>query len=179
MFPRVISKFEWQAEQSEVGGYSDSDWAGCRRTAKSTSGGCIMLGTHCIKSWSSTQKNITLSSGEAELVAVIKMSTEIIGVTQLAHEWGMEWSGEVFVDSSAALGIVKRKGNCKMRHIRIGQLWVQDKSETGEISYQKVAGEANPADLMTKYLAEKVVKRHMDFMHLFFEAGRSDKSLHL
>ena len=117
--------------------------------------------------------------GEAELVAVIKMSTELIGITQLAYEWGMDWAGEVYVDSSAALGMVKRKGNGKMRHIRIGQLWIQEKSESGEISYQKVAGENNPADLMTKYLTEKVVLRHMDFMNLYFASGRSDLSLKL
>ena len=29
-----------------------------------------MIGKHCIKTWSSTQKSITLSSGEAELVAL-------------------------------------------------------------------------------------------------------------
>jgi hypothetical protein len=37
--PRMVSKSEFQEEVSEVEGYSDSDWAGCRRTAKPTSGG--------------------------------------------------------------------------------------------------------------------------------------------
>ena len=35
--------------------YSDSDWAGCLKTRKSTSGGALMLGGHCIKSWSTAQ----------------------------------------------------------------------------------------------------------------------------
>jgi hypothetical protein len=65
---RVVFVFEFQKYVSDLKGYSDSDWAGCRRTAKSTSGGVIMNGKHCIKTWASTQKNITLSSGEAELV---------------------------------------------------------------------------------------------------------------
>ena len=136
-----------------------------------------MLGSHCLKTWSSTQKNITLSSGEAELVAVVKMSCELIGLTQLAYEWGIELIGNVYVDSSAALGIVKRKGNGKMRHIRVGQLWIQEKNESGEIKYTKVAGEMNPADLMTKYLQEALVKRHMDLIGQVFTGGRSDKSL--
>ena len=176
-FPRVITTFAYQGVCDELSGYSDSDWAGCRRTARSTSGGTIMLGSHCLKSWSSTQKNITLSSGEAELVAVVKMSCELIGLTQLAYEWGIELVGNVYVDSSAALGIVKRKGNGKMRHIRVGQLWIQEKNESGEIKYTKVAGEMNPADLMTKYLQEALVKRHMDLIGQVFTGGRSDKSL--
>ena len=40
--PRVVSEFRWQGRMEEVSGYSDSDWAGCRRTAKSTSGGVLM-----------------------------------------------------------------------------------------------------------------------------------------
>ena len=60
-------------------GNSDVDWAGCR----STSGGAVMAGRHYIKSWSATQKSVTLSSGEAELVAAVKMSSEIIGIAQL------------------------------------------------------------------------------------------------
>ena len=44
-------------------------------------GGAVMLGSHWIKSWSSTQKFVALSSGEAELIAVVKMSTELIGNT--------------------------------------------------------------------------------------------------
>ena len=57
-----------------------------------------------------------------------------------------------------------------MRHIRVGQLWVQEKAENGELAYKKVAGEFNPADAMTKYLAEKVMTRHLEFM------GRSRRS---
>ena len=138
-----------------------------------------MCGSHMIKSWSSTQKSITLSSGEAELVAVVKMSTEIIGILQLAFEWGLEMTGQVYVDSSAALGIIKRKGNGKLRHIRVGQLWIQEKAENGELVYHKVAGEVNPGDLMTKYLAERIVKVHMDALGQTFVSGRAEKSLKL
>ena len=52
--------------------YVDSDYAGCPRTRKSTSGGCAMIGAHLVKSWSSTQNSISLSSGEAELYAMVK-----------------------------------------------------------------------------------------------------------
>ena len=37
--------------------------------------------------------------------------------------------GEVYVDSSAALAVVGRKGNGKLRHIRVGHLWVQQVAE--------------------------------------------------
>ena len=177
--PRVVTHFQFQGEVDELSAFSDSDWAGCRRTAKSTSGGVIMRGTHYIKSWASTQKNITLSSGEAELVAAVKASAELIGVTQLASEWGHNLKGAVYVDSSAALGVVKRKGNGKLRHIRVGLLWIQEKSEEGEILYKKVRGECNPSDVMTKYLGKKVAEGHMGRMRQRFETGRAESSLRL
>ena len=46
--------------------YTDTDWAGCINTRRSTQGGLALLGAHCIKSYSSTQACIALSSGEAE-----------------------------------------------------------------------------------------------------------------
>ena len=49
---RSILKYDWQGRETLVDGYTDSDWAGCVRTAKSTSGGILMIGTHMIKAWS-------------------------------------------------------------------------------------------------------------------------------
>ena len=76
--PRTVIRYDWQNNESTVQGFTDSDFAGCRQTAKSTSGGIIMIGGHYIKSWSSTQKTIALSSGEAELTALVKCSFEVM-----------------------------------------------------------------------------------------------------
>ena len=63
--PRLVFTLPFQSASTwDV--YSDTDWAGCPRTRKSTTGGCLMLGSHVIKSWSSTQASLALSSGEAE-----------------------------------------------------------------------------------------------------------------
>ena len=77
-----------------------------------------------MKSWSATQRSITLSSGEAELVAAVKLSTGLIGIAQLAHDWGHDYDCKVYVDSSAALGVAHRRGNGKMSHGKVGMLWV-------------------------------------------------------
>ena len=46
--PRLVFKYPRQ-EADCVDVYSDTDWAGCVRTRRSTSGGCIVLGPHLIK----------------------------------------------------------------------------------------------------------------------------------
>ena len=61
---RVIVKFGYQEAPTKIVIWTDSDWAGCLRTRKSTSGGVAMLGHHMVKSWSSTQRDRALSSGE-------------------------------------------------------------------------------------------------------------------
>ena len=80
-----------------------------------------MLGAHWIKSWSNTQKTVALSSGEAELTAMVKMSTELIGVMSMMLDWQDHLKARVYADSTAALGVVNRKGMrkveaCSRRH---------------------------------------------------------------
>ena len=129
--PRCVLEYRWQVEGEAAVGYSDSDWAGDRKTGKSTSGGIIMMGSHLIKSWSRTQDSITLSSAEAELVALSKLAMEILGVRSMCQEWRLvqkEVASTLFADASAALCIAKRQGAGKMRHISVKSLWLQEKS---------------------------------------------------
>ena len=136
-----------------------------------------MIGGHNLKTWSSTQKSVTLSSGEAELVAAVKMATEIIGISQLARDWGLEVEAKLFVDSSAAIGVVNRKGNGRLRHVKVGMLWIQERVEDGDLSVAKVLGTENPADLMTKYLAVNKIDQYMEKLGQEVRSGRADKSL--
>ena len=41
---------------------------------------------------------------------MVKMSCEMIGTTQMASERGLAMKGKIFADSSAALGMAKRRG---------------------------------------------------------------------
>ena len=138
-----------------------------------------MKGAHLIKSWSSTQKNITLSSGEAELVAAVKATAEAIGVARLAFDWGDSSDIAIHIDSSAAIGVVNRRGSGKLRHIRVGQLWIQEMAEEGEVQVKKVLGDENVADLMTKNLAEKKMLQFIDDMNCSYLGGRAETGLQL
>ena len=72
---------------------------------------------------------------------------------QMGLEMGEEMSAEVKVDSKAALGIVGRRGNGKLRYVRVGTLWLQQLEEEEDgIAFSHVGGDQTPADLMTKNL---------------------------
>ena len=86
--------------------YSDSDYAGCVLTRRSTSGGCMMVGRHLLKSWSKQQRVVALSSAEAETYALVTASCETLGLQSCAKDLGIRLIPELFTDASAALGIV-------------------------------------------------------------------------
>ena len=138
-----------------------------------------MRGTHHIKSWAVTQKRVTLSSAEAELGALVKTASETIGITQMAEGLGRKVTGEVFVDSSAALAVVNRKGCGKLRHVRVGQLWVQQLAEEEEMSFKKVWGEENPADLCTKHLTRIRIDKLIAMISLHHREGKANEGLNV
>ena len=100
--------------------YSDANWASCHRTRKSTSGGMAMLGTHVLKAWSNTQSVIARSSAKSELRAIVRASTEALGLLTFFKGVGMDVvDSRVHVHASAAKNIVEREGLGKVRHIEV------------------------------------------------------------
>ena len=133
--------------------HTDANWAGDKVNRKSTSGGVIQIGEHFIKSWSKNQTLIALSSAESELYACVKATAEGLGVMSMLSDWGRTCSGVVKADASAALGIISRRGLGKVRHLDTSFLWIQETKAKRDIAFEKVKGEVNTADLMTKNLA--------------------------
>ena len=148
--PRAISTFYKQGKEKYLVGWSDSDWAGCVETRKSISGGIIQLGSHVLKTWSSTQDVIALSSGEAEYYALVKTGSQCLGMKAMMADLGISSKLKIKTDASAAKGISMRKGLGKVRHIEVNQLWLQDKIYKGHIELEKVEGKKNLADALTK-----------------------------
>ena len=170
---RLVYRYTWQAaRQIEV--YSDTDWAGCARTRKSTSGGCLMLGRHLIKSWSSTQGLISLSSGEAEYYGVVKAAGIGLGYQALLNDIGVALPLRVWTDSTATMGICGRQGLGKLRHIDTQCLWIQQRVRDKTFELRKVKGTENPADLFTKHLTSSgLVENLLGLFGCVYRDGRA------
>ena len=74
-------------------------------------------------------------------------------------------------DSSAAKSFVNRRGLGKMRHLEIRDLWLQEEVDKGRLVVDKVRGDQNPADLMTKVLNVDEVVERLGWMGLEAEVG--------
>ena len=172
--PRLVAFLPFQDEVSEVKVFVDTDFAGCPDTRRSTSCGCMMMGRHLLKHWSTTQKTITLSSGEAELSGCVKGAAEGLGLVALLRDLGVDGLNlQLWTDSSAALGIMKRSGIGKIRHLSVALLWVQERVRCGDITVWKVDGDQNPADIFTKAVPRTLLNKHLAELGLSLETGRA------
>ena len=124
--PRVVQTFAWQSMPNELDAFVDSDWAGCKSTCRSTSGGAVRLGWHTLKTWSTTQATVAMSSAEAELYSLTKGAAVALGMLSLCRDLGMGLKAAVHSDASATLSIVQRQGLGKLRHVNVQYLWVQE-----------------------------------------------------
>lgn len=101
---------------------TDANWAGCRTASKSKSGGAILLGRGCVETWSKTRRTIAQSFAESEWLASVRGAAEAIGFIALAKGVRIEFTACLHIDASAALGILKRKGVGRERHVNVGLL---------------------------------------------------------
>ena len=135
-----------------------------------------MVGGCCIKSWSSTQSLISLSSAGAEYYGVVKASSVGLGVKAMFKDLGFDLDLEIVTDASAAKGIASRRGLGKTRHIDVHFLWVQERVARGDLSVSKCWGGENPADLMTKYLSRDMISKSMHTFRFKYLEGRADQA---
>ena len=95
----VIYQHEWQDEVKTMTLYKESDWVGFRRTRKFSSGDALLMGTHCVKTWSCTQRPVALSSAEAEYYSMVGQTVKAPRACRLFLE---RLDHFFFTDSSAA-----------------------------------------------------------------------------
>ena len=119
--------------------------------------------SHVIKSWSTNQSVIALSSGEAEYYGLVKVASVSIGVKTIMKDMGVELSEPTVIksDASAAIGIANRIGIGKVRHIEVNQLWFQEKVSKKEILMVKVGTEDNLADALTKAVDARIIEKQI------------------
>ena len=143
------------------------------RTRRSTSGGVARLGRHIAKCWSKTQSVVALSSAEAEWTGICQAAGEGLGLQALCRDLGFEVALRIHTDSTAAIGICRRRGLGRVRHLAVADLWLQDKLRTKDFQLLKVAGSDNVSDLLTKHLDRSTHMKHLNNLGLEFEEGRA------
>ena len=115
---------------------------------------------------------LALSSGESELGALIKASTEGLGLQAVLQDFQVKVNVKVLSDATAAIGMARRLGLGRVRHLATADLWVQQRVRAGELHLAKYPSRENGADLMTKPKCRSEILRLMENIGFKAMSGR-------
>ena len=99
--------------------------------------------------------------------------SELSGIRACAKDIAIDIGVFVYADASTALGIIKRRGVGKLRHIRTQCLGLQEAHATARMHLEKIGGSRNPSNLLMKHLPEVLMDRHMKYMNVHFWGTRT------
>ena len=148
MIPTVSS--EWPCEL-----YSDSDWAGCLETRRSTDCYLAVVCDAIVTCGTQTQPGLpATSSPDVELRGVSRAAREAIFLKELiTRDFGQQCGKpRLWTDGSSAMQASKRIGpGSKLRHLEVCEFYVQGALQSEQIALGKVKGTVNCANFLTKH----------------------------
>ena len=142
-----------------LSGFSDSDWAGCPTTRRSTTGWIFLLGGGAI-SWASKKQTCTaMSSCEAEYLALTSAVKEAIWLRNLLEECGsLQREPTILrVDNEAAIKLSADPiYHSRTKHIALDFLYAREQVQAGVVHISHIPTKEQTADYLTKNVASNI-----------------------
>nr|GEX56824.1 hypothetical protein [Tanacetum cinerariifolium] len=117
----------------ELTGFLDADYAGCKDTFKSTSGGAQFLGEKLV-SWSSKKQDCTsLSTVESEYMSLSACSTQVLWMRTQLTDYGYHFDKiPIYYDSKSAIAIsCNSVQHSRMKHLVVRYHFIKEHVEKG------------------------------------------------
>ena len=149
--------------------YSDSDYAGCLETRRSTSGYVFIMAGASVTWASRCQELVTLSTTESEYVAAATAAREALWLKKLLKDLGYQCeSGIVLhVDNQSAICLTKDSRNHRRtKHIDTRYHFLKERCDSGDISVIHVSSKEQKADVFTKALPKGLFKKMRESLGL-------------
>ena len=137
--------------------YSDADHAGCQDTRRSTSGGAQFLGNKLV-SWSSKkQMSTSISSTEAEYIAMSSCCAQILWMRSQLSDYGFICNKiPMYCDNKSAIALCcNNVQHSRTKHIDIRHHFIREQVEKGIVELYFVRTEFQLADIFTKALSRE------------------------
>jgi len=138
-------------------GFSDSDWGGSVDDRKSTSGNCFTFGSGLV-SWSSKKQSIvSLSSTEAEYVAVTSAGTQALWLRKILEEIGEKQVQPIviFCDNTSTIKLAKNPvHHSRTKHFDLKYHFIRDLVQKKEVELRYIKTTEQLADIFTKAVAK-------------------------
>lgn len=134
-------------------GFADSDWAGDLEDRKSTSGYIFKFGGGIVSWGCKKQQNITLSSTEAEYVALSEGCQELEYLRLIFQDFKISIDNILMKeDNQSCLKLLDDKINNRTRHIDVKYHYVKEMKKDGKVKFIYCQSNEMLADMMTKPL---------------------------
>ena len=162
----------------EVVGYSDSDYAGCSDTRKSTFGYLFLLADGAVSWKSGKQSVIATSTMEAEFVACFEATVQSLWLRNFVDGLGIVGTiarpMRIYCDNAAAVFFSKNDRYSKgAKHMDLKYLSVKEEVQNQRVQIVHIGTNDMIADPLTKGLAPKTFIGHVS------EMGVVAKSLYI
>ncbi len=146
-----------------ISGRSDSDYAKDTDTRRSVSGTSTFLNGSPIHTRSNTQKSVTLSVTEAELVAATQCAQDMLFAMRVVESMGLKVKKPMIleIDNKGAVDLTHNWSvGGRTRHVEVRQYFLRDLKEDGVIWSKWISGYSNSSDLFTKNLGGPLFEKH-------------------
>lgn len=156
-------------EYPNIVGYSDADWGQDATDRKSTSGNIIFLGNSCISWFSRKQTCVSLSSAEAEYVALSQGTQEVLWILKLCKDLNLEqkFPIKIFEDNQSTIKLVEsEKFKSRTKHIDTKYHYIRDLKSKNIIDVNYLSTDKMIADIMTKPLPKTKFELCRNLVHL-------------
>ncbi|GJR86478.1 hypothetical protein Tco_0210489 [Tanacetum coccineum] len=135
--------------------YADADHAGCQDTRRSTSGSAQFLGDKLV-SWSSKKQTSTsISSTEAEYIAMSGFCAQSYGWVSISQIMALHYYRHpiLYCDNKSAIALCcNNVQHSRSKHIDIRHHFIREQVEKGVVELYFVRTEYQLADIFTKAL---------------------------
>nr|GEY89610.1 retrovirus-related Pol polyprotein from transposon TNT 1-94 [Tanacetum cinerariifolium] len=146
----------WYSKDSgfELTRFSDADYAGCKDTFKSTSGGAQFLGEKLVSLSSKKQDCTTLSTAEAKYVFLSACCAQVLWMRTQLTDYGFHFNTIlIYCDSKSAIAIsCNPVQHSRKKHIAVRYHFIKEHVEKGTIELYFVKTDYQLADIFTKAL---------------------------
>lgn len=169
LFPRDSNSAPLEA-------YSDSDWAGCHETRRSTTGMVIKVNNAPVYWSSKRQSTVALSSSEAEYIALSSCAKQITWMRRLFNELLTSSKLEdephlhpssMYTDSQSALSLtLKQAISERNKHIEMKCHHVKDLIKKRIVKLSSIRTWEQPANFLTKPVSYPQLKQNLKIINM-------------
>lgn len=155
--------FEKHDDAEPLIGYTDADWGGDKDSRKSTSGFVYKVYGNTVGWSSKKQPTVSLSSTEAEYIALCNGICEGKWLRCLLHELNIKCNRAttIYEDNQSCIKVAAEpREHQRMKHIDIKYNFIREAISIGEFEVKYIPTTDQLADIMTKGLGRELFIKH-------------------